>query len=92
MKNVTELLDMARMRYPNHYELMRIMSERVKQLGAGEMRGQLFPKMIRRALEEAAAGSIRRPQEYTEKPVKAAGNSEKARRFYARALAGNKKS
>lgn len=92
MKNVTELLDTARKRYPNHYELMRILSERVKQLGAGAMRGQLFPKMIRCALEEAAAGSIRRLQEDVGKPVKAAGNSEKAERFYARALAGDKKS
>lgn len=92
MKDVTELLDTARKRYPNHYELMRILSERVKQLGAGGMRGQLFPKMIRRALEEAAAGIIRPIEEDVEEPVKTAGNSKKAERFYARALAGNKKS
>ena len=92
MKNVTELLHKAWKHYPNHFELMRIMSERVKQLGAGEMSGQLFPKMIRRALEEAAAGSIQRLQENAKKPVKASGNSEKAGHFYARALAGDKKS
>jgi DNA-directed RNA polymerase subunit K/omega len=53
------LLSKAQQRYPNHYLLVRIISERVKQLKARQTSGQLSHKVMHRALEEAAAGELR---------------------------------
>lgn len=59
MSSNPSLLSRAEKKYPNHYLLVRIISERVKQLKANGTDGQLFPRVMHRALEEAAAGELR---------------------------------
>lgn len=58
MVNDPYLLSRARQEYPNHFLLVRIVSDRVNQLGKGEMKGQLVPRLIHRALQEAAVGQL----------------------------------
>jgi DNA-directed RNA polymerase subunit K/omega len=57
--SLSTLLLQVKEKYPNSYLLVGILSQRVKQLGAHAMNGQSTRSLVRRAMEEGAAGELR---------------------------------
>jgi DNA-directed RNA polymerase subunit K/omega len=53
------LLLRAKEKYPNSYLLVRLVNQRVTQLGAHAMNGQSTRSLVHRAMEDAAAGELR---------------------------------